>query len=423
VTQFIPFEAQKIAFVLLLSFLVGMEHEEHKCEGKAHYIFGGIRTFPLLGILGYTAALLTQEHPAILSVGLAAVGALMFLSFQHKLSANPEPGITSEASGLLTYLLGAVVFHEHFWIATALVVVGVLLLELKAGLEGLAKKIEPSEILTFTKFLLLSAVILPILPNTPLTRFHINPQRAWLVVVAISGISYVSYLLQKLMGGRGTLFSAILGGAYSSTAATIALSKRSVGKSESRLFSGAILVASGVMYLRLAVLISIFSTVLRIRLVPFFAAIGVVTVAFGALWSRSRPGLGPRGTDEPVAGNPLEIRAAILFAGLFLGMLVLTPLIVEYMGAAGIYGLSVITGVTDVDPFILGMTQTAGQSTPALTAISGVIIAASSNNLAKGIYARIFADRDTGRSSFRLLMALALVGLLPLVYFFEMGTN
>ena len=104
-------------------------------------------------------------------------------------------------------------------------------------------------------------------------------------------------------------------------------------------------------------------------------------------------------------------------------MLVLTPLIVEYMGAAGIYGLSVITGVTDVDPFILGMTQTAGQSTPALTAISGVIIAASSNNLAKGIYARIFADRDTGRSSFRLLMALALVGLLPLVYFFEMGTN
>lgn len=415
-TQFIPFEAQKIGFVLLLSFLIGMEHEEHKREGKAHYVFGGIRTFPLLGILGYTAALLTQEHPALLSVGLAAVGALMFLSFQHKLSANPEPGITSEASGLLTYLLGAVVFHEHFWIATALVVVGVLLLELKAGLEGLVKKIEPAEVLTFTKFLLLSAVILPILPNTPLTRFQVNPQRSWLVVVAISGISYISYLLQKFIGGRGTLFSAILGGAYSSTAATVALSKGSVGRHESRLFSGAILVASGVMYLRLAILISIFSTVLRIRLLPFFAIIGIVTVAFGTLWSRSRPSHGPN-TDKPIAGNPLEIRAAILFAGLFLGMLVLTPLIVEHVGAAGVYGLSIITGVTDVDPFILGLTQTAGQSTPVLTALSGVIIASSSNNLAKGVYARIFAESDTGKQSFWLLASLALIGLLPLVYF------
>ena len=413
----IPSEVQKIGLVLLLSFLIGLEREEDKRDVKVHYVFGGVRSFPLLGMLGYTTALLTPEHPAVLAVGLASVAALMLLSFQHKLRSDRSPGITSEVSGILTFLLGAVVYHEHFWIATALVVVGLLLLELKTGLEGLAKRIEPGEILTFTKFLLLAAVILPVLPNTPLTRFQVNPQRAWLIVVAISGISYVSYLLQKIIGNRGIIFSAILGGAYSSTATTIALSKRSVGQNKARLYSGAILVSSGVMYLRLAVLISIFSAVLRVRLAPLFSALGIVTILFGMLWSRRGGRQGSRATEGPINKNPLEVRSAILFAGLFLVMLVVTPLIIEYLGVLGVYGLSVVTGVTDVDPFILGLTQTAGKATPVLAATAGVIIAAASNNFAKGIYARIFADRDTGKMCFILLGALALTGLLPLAFF------
>jgi uncharacterized membrane protein (DUF4010 family) len=44
-------------------------------------------------------------------------------------------------------------------------------------------------------------------------------------------------------------------------------------------------------------------------------------------------------------------------------------------------------GVTDVDPFIMGMTQSAGTLTSLKVAAAAVLIAAASNNLVKGIYA------------------------------------
>ena len=416
-TQFIPIEAQKIAIVLLLSFLIGLEHEEHKRADQTHYMFGGVRTFPLLGILGYTTALLSAQYPALLAVGLGAIGALMFLSFQHKLGSSQTAGITSEASGILTFLLGAVVYQEHYWIATTLVVLGVMLLELKVGLEGLVRNISPAEILTFTKFLLLAAVILPILPNIPITRFQFNPQQVWLIVVGISAISYASYILQRLIGDRGTIPSALLGGAYSSTAATIALSKRSAGQGQPRLYAGAILASSGVMYLRLAILVSIFSTALRIQLAPWLGALGAVTVAAGVLFARLTPRPETAAEGAITGKNPLALHSAFLFAGLFLGMFVLTHLVLESIGTVGVYGLSILTGVTDVDPFILGLTQSAARTTPVPTAIAGILLAAASNNFAKGVYARAFAERDTGKLSLLLLSLLAVAGLLPLIYF------
>ena len=102
------------------------------------------------------------------------------------------------------------------------------LLVLKTTLEGLTQRVPPEEIFTFTKFLLLTAVILPVLPRAEFTQFQINPFKTWLVVVAVSSVSYGSYLLLKVTHGRnGVLLSALLGGAYSSTVTTIALARRS----------------------------------------------------------------------------------------------------------------------------------------------------------------------------------------------------
>jgi uncharacterized membrane protein (DUF4010 family) len=73
-------------------------------------------------------------------------------------------------------------------------------------------------------------------------------------------------------------------------------------------------------------------------------------------------------------------------------------------------------GVTDVDPFIMGMTQAAGALTPLRIAAGAVLIAAASNNLVKGIYAFSLADRKTGVQSLALLAALAILGLAPLFW-------
>lgn len=412
----IPLEVQKITLVLVLTFLIGLIEEERKHTVEHHYVFGGVRTFPFFGMIGYASALLGLSSPAILAVGFAAVAGMMLLTFHHKASLSQSPGITSESAGLLTFLLGALVYKEFFWVATTLVVAAAILLELKVMLEGLAVSISKTEVLTFTKFLLLAAVILPILPNTPVTVFHINPQRVWLIVCAVSGISYASYLLQKFIGGTGVIVSAILGGAYSSTATTIALSKSSVGQNKPRMFSGAILMASGVMYLRLALLIAILNGEMRVHLSPILAGLGILTLIFGFVFSRRADPKSIAVVQGPEAQNPLEIRSALMFAGLFVAMLIITPLTVEYLGDIGIYGLAIITGVSDVDPFILGLTQTAGESTTVLIASIGIVIASASNNLAKGGYALIFSEKSTGRLAAMLLFGLFLVGLTPLVW-------
>ena len=414
--RWLPPDAVKIVLVLFLSFLIGLEREEHKTAAGS-YSFGGVRTFPLIGFIGYSIALLSGAQLLPVTLGFLVIGGFLLLSYWHKLSRAEAAGVTSEMSGLTTYLVGALVYYDHFWIATALSVASLLLLELKAALEALANRTAPQEILTFAKFLLLTAVILPALPQQEFSRFHINPFKTWLVVVAVSTISYGSYVLQKVTKERGgVVLTAFLGGAYSSTVTTVAMSRRAAREQHPHLFAGGILIASGVMYLRLVVLLILFNRQLGAMLAPAFLILAVLAIAAGWFWSRRTDEDASEIKREFEPGNPLELLAAFFFALFFLGMLVATQLAVTYLGRAGVNILAAIMGVTDVDPFIMGMTQAAGKLTPLPVAATAVLIAAASNNLIKGLYSYSLADRKTGRQSLSLLLALATAGLIPLLW-------
>jgi uncharacterized membrane protein (DUF4010 family) len=409
-------EAVKIILVLFLSFLIGLEREEHKAAGK-NYGFGGVRTFPLIGLIGYSVALLSGTQLVPLTLGFLVVGSFLLLSYWHKLSTSEAAGVTSEMSGLATFLVGALIYYEHFWIATALTVASLLLLELKVVLEQLATRIPADDIFTFGKFLLLTAVILPILPRQEFTQFHINPFKTWLVVVAVSTISYGSYVLQRITKQHGgVVLTALLGGAYSSTLTTIVMARRAGREHRPHLFSGGILIASGVMYLRLIALIAIFNRRLVAMLTPGFLILAAIAITTGWLWSRRTEPDGSEIKREFEPKNPLELLTAFLFALLFLVMLVTTQLAVTYVGKTGVNTLAALMGITDVDPFIMGMTQAAGTLTAFKVAATAVLIAAASNNLIKGIYAYKLADRKTGFQSLALLAGLAVLGLAPLAW-------
>jgi uncharacterized membrane protein (DUF4010 family) len=416
--QFLPTEGIKIVLVLFLAFLIGLEREERKAN-DTHYAFGGVRTFPLIALIGYAIALLSGRQLIPEVLGFLVVGGFLMLSFWHKLSvrgADEMPGVTSELSGLVTYLVGALVCHDYFWIATTLTVASMLLLELKEVLEGLTKRIAPHEILTFTKFLLLTAVILPVLPNQPFGRFLINPFKTWLVVIAVSTVSYGSYLLLQVTKGSGIQLSAVLGGIYSSTATTVALAKRSTRESHPYLFSGSILLASAFMYLRLIILIGIFNwNLMRLLVVPFLLLASAAAIV-GLLWTHRKDGVTEELHRQYQQQNPLEMRAAFFFAGIFLVILIATKLVFSYLGNRGAYILAAAVGFADVDPFIMSMTQAAG-STAHLSLSAGVIVlAAASNNMAKGLYAFFFGSRTVGRQGLFLLAMLALAGLIPLLW-------
>ena len=414
--RWLPPEAVKILLVLFLSFLIGLEREEHK-TAAGHYAFGGVRTFPLIGLIGYSMALLSGTQLLPLALGFLVIGGFLSLSYWHKLSSAEYAGVTSEMSGLATYLVGALVYYEHFWIATTLSVASLFLLELKTGLEKLANRTAPAEILTLAKFLLLTAVILPILPNREFGPFHLNPFKTWLVVVAVSTISYGSYILQKLTKGRGGIvLAAFLGGAYSSTVTTVVMSRRAAREDHPHLFAGGILIASGVMYIRLVALLALFNRQLMLLLALPFLVLAGLAMAVGWIWARQPDAKVDEVKREFEPNNPLELMAAFLFALLFLAMMVATQLAVTYLGRAGVNILAAVMGVTDVDPFIMGMTQAAGSLTPLKVAAAAVVIAAASNNLVKGIYAYSLADRKTGVQGLALLTALAALGLIPLFW-------
>ena len=412
----LPPDVLKIVLVLFLSFLIGLEREEHKAAGGS-YSFGGVRTFPLIGLIGYSIALLSGTQLLPLTVGFLVIAGFLLLSYWHKLSSVEAAGVTSEMSGLATFLVGALVCYGHFWIATTLSVASLLLLDLKAALEKLAVRIAPQEILTFAKFLFLTGVILPVLPNQEFSRFHINPFKTWLAVVAVSTISYGSYVLQKVTKQQGgVVLAALLGGAYSSTVATVVMARRAAREQHPHLFAGGILIASGVMYLRLVALLALFNrNLMSVLAVPFLVLAGL-GVGVGWLWTRRADPSAQAVQREFEPRNPLELLAAFLFAGLFLAMVIATQLAVTYLGKAGVNTLAAIMGLTDVDPFIMGMTQAAGALTPLKVAAAAVLIAAASNNLMKGIYAFSLADRKTGVQSLALLAALAAAGLAPLFW-------
>lgn len=401
----------QIALVLALSFLMGLEREEHKLK-PGQYVAAGVRTFPLIALLGYMLVILAPQSVLPVTAGLLAVTVFLAISYLHKL-ADRRSGFTSEMAALAAYLIGALVAHHDYWIAVTIAVTGVLLLSAKERLADQIKRLDEDELITFVKFLLLSAVILPILPNRAFTQFDLNPFRTWLVVVVVSGISYASYLLQRKYRERsGLLLSAILGGAYSSTIVTIALAKRSCGQSCTRLYAGAIVLASAMMYLRLGVLVFVFNPALGTLVVPVLLGLAVVTAIVGTLLSGGHTATADETTPQAASKrNPLELSTAFLFGGLFIALSIATRLVSTYLGSTGVYTLAVVMGVTDIDPFILGLVQYAGHATTLATAALAIIVATSSNNLAKGVYAFVFGGRQVGIASLACLVGVSLLGI------------
>jgi len=388
--KLLPPEGVKILLVLFLAFLTGLEREERRV-GTGQFSFGGVRTYPLIGLIAYGISFLAGGEILPVTLGFAVVAGFLMLSYRNKLQSGTA-GVTSEMSALTTYVAAALVYREQFWIATTLTVASMLLLELKSALEGLTQRIAPEEILTFTKFLLLTAVILPVLPNREFGPFAINPAKAWLVVVAVSTVSYGSYVIQKVTKGQGgVILSALLGGAYSSTVTTLVLAKRAKRENRPHLFSGVTLVASGMMYLRLAGLVTIFNrSLITILGMPFLVLAGA-SIACGWLWSRVPDATAGDVKREFEPKNPRAARSS-----------------------KGFFGSN--SRLTDVDPFIMGMTQDAGANAPLGVAAAAILIAASSNNLVKGIYSFSLSDRKTGVLSLSLLAALAVAGLTPLLW-------
>jgi uncharacterized membrane protein (DUF4010 family) len=388
-------------FLLLLGlgFFFGLAFEEfHAQGGQARP--GGVRSFPLLALSGGLLYRLDPERLLPLSAGLLVLGAwLACYYWRHVEEIDPEGrpnvGLMVPICNVLAYLLGPVALAEPPWMAIGVTVVAVLLLTSRERLHGLARRIETGEFITAGKFLILTGLILPFLPNEPVTRLtEITPHQVWLAVLAVCTVSYASYLLQRYVAPPGAgLWVAVLGGLYSSTVTTVVLARRA--RDEPAMLRQAqtgIILATSIMYVRLLIIVAVFDRQLAVRLAPpllILAVIGLVLAGLG-YWISGSPNARPAASSR-IPVNPLELTAAFIFAALFIAISLASGWARSQFGEGGLFALAAIVGLTDIDPFVLSVAAGGSQFLPVGGAVAAILIAASSNNLIKAAYAAGFA--------------------------------
>jgi uncharacterized membrane protein (DUF4010 family) len=405
--------AWRLALVAALAIFMGLAFEEtYKREDRSPP--GGIRSFPMLAIGGAMLYLIEPHYAAAFIAGLLGVALWLYAALQRAEQAS----LMVPTSSLVAYALGPVGLTQEPWVPVAASVAAVLLLGGRERLHGLIQRLPKEEVVTAGMFLILVGVILPLVPHRPLVSFvPLTPYQVWLAVIAVCSLSYASYLVQKYIPFRDSaLLPAVFGGMYSSTATTIVLAKQQRdAKAERAELSAGIITATSVMYIRLGVVVAVFNGRAGLLLAPALLALfGIGLVAAVLEWRR---GGNRAGSLDIAPSNPLQIPAALLFAGLFVLISVVTAWTRSTFGSAGLFTIAAVVGVSDIDPYVINLAQggVSGLSLPILS--SAILIAASSNNIAKAAYTVGFGG---SRRAAVALVGLAALGLAA-AYFYAAG--
>jgi uncharacterized membrane protein (DUF4010 family) len=380
----------RFAIALGLGLLLGLQREHaFRKKGESSELFAGVRTFPLLALLGCTGAYLAAEAGSIkiLLATIVLAGALVVAVYLVT-AWRGDVGMTTEVAALLTLLLGALCFYGRLGEAVGLGVIIMALLSLRLELRGLAKRVTSDDLIATLKFGLITAVILPVVPNKSFGEppFDVlNPHKIWLMVVLISGLSFVGYLLIKVVGSkRGIGITGFLGGLVSSTAVTLTFSQRSKGRDVlAKVFAVAITVAWTTMFARVIVEVAVVNRGLLSQVWIPMAAAGIVgLVSAAVLYSRQDSS----DEESPDFSNPFELGPALKFGALYALILLVSRFAQIQFGDGGIYVSSVLAGLTDVDAITLSMAELSqpGGSVETGVAARAVTLAAMSNTVVKG---------------------------------------
>ena len=109
--------------------------------------------------------------------------------------------------------------------------------------------------------------------------------------------------------------------------------------------------------------------------------------------------------------NPLQLEVAAVFALLFVVVSIASSWAVRQYGAAGIYVLAAIVGVSDINPFVLTVAQNGAGAVSATVATIAILGATASNNLFQSIYALAYSSGKIGIAPLAALVILAAFGV------------
>jgi len=410
--------AKLVSFLLVtvFSLLIGLSQRRlHSHAHEADRTFGTDRTFTFIGILGFILYLLDPRTGYLYAGGGLVLAMVLGISYYYHIRELKDYGATTIFVAMITYCLGPLTLTQPLWMVLLIVVTVLIFTELKETFTSISDKFDRYEFLTLAKFLIIAGVILPILPDTPVIKgLNLTPYRIWLAVVVISSISYCSYLLKKFIFPNASIILAgILGGLYSSTATTIILAKKSSKDPQNvQQYAAGIIFATAMMYLRILILILVFSKPLFTMVWPWFLVLFTVSALTGLaiLFYKNRI-VASAGELIPADKNPLEFKVALIFTTLYIAFSFITFEVLSHYGTSGLNVLSYLVGLTDIDPFLINLFQ--GKYGVHLNVVMiATFQAIISNNVLKMAYGSFFSPGRARKflvPGFLLIIALTII--------------
>lgn len=428
----------KMAYALGIGILIGLERSLKKAatpstgSGKetspkvepdgpesTESQFLGIRTYSVLSLSGFAVALLGSWYPIAAAVLLAGLVGLIVALYVR--TPGWDPGITTEAAAICCCCLG-MLCYQCPQTAGVLAVLITIVLALKGFTDNALRHLRRVELTDTLKFLVIILVLLPLLPNRSLDPWQIfNPYKVVLLVVLISGISFVGYFLTKFLGAqRGLGLTGLLGGLTSSTAVTAAMATQARATPRlGRPCTFATVIANATMFARVLVVVGLLSPPLMLELAaPIGTMLVVAAVAVAILWLVTRHSVahGEEPTGEIEISNPFSLGPALKFAAFFVVILLVAKIAKDQLGNQGLYLAALASGLADVDAITLSVTEQAkGGSLTHSVAAMAITIAVVSNSVVKSGIALYSGGWKYGRMVGLILLAATVAGLVVLL--------
>ncbi|MCX8083880.1 MAG: MgtC/SapB family protein [Calditerrivibrio sp.] len=395
-----------------LALLIGLErgwHYKDEDEGKR---IAGIRTFAITGIYASISTYLALKiNIYIFLVAFLSFAFIMAVIFSQG-KREEDRGITTEISLLATFIISASAAFGYRYVSSASAVIMVLLLSLKPQIHSFLKRIDFAELLSLFKFLVLIAVIYPLLPDKPLGNWTaIKYTDIFKVVIVLSFISFAGYVMIKLAGSKkGVFLSSILGGLVSSTAVTINLSNfYRENENNPKLYIYGILSSWAVMFLRVIVLVTIFSDFITLK-VGFIMISMVVSILISIMLMKKE--VDRAEGAEIVLKNPMDLASSIKFALLLTFIIFLAEKSKELFGSYGLVMISIISGISDVDAITIYLSKLSQEQLFQRVAVLGIYLAVMVNTVVKTVIVFYIGGSKLGVGLVRLSLLTIIVGSL-----------
>lgn len=402
-----------LAFVAAagLGAVIGLERQIHR-----HYaedVSAGVRTYALFGLWGAATGFFADTYgAAAFVVGAGAFAALIVASYVMFAFGTKDWGTTTEFASLGAFAVGVLVWNDQVIVAGAVAIGIAALLRAKEWLHGLTSKFSDEDVRAVLQFAVLTAVVLPLLPDKDYGPFEaFNPRRVWLMVVFVAAIGLAGYIALRLRGERGLGVTGLLGGLVSSTAVTLGFSRMS--KDQPRLrtaLAAGIIAASGLMYARVLVEALVFAPEMALELVVPLSVLFVLVEGTAIYWW-TLPLETTAGGSGIKLQNPVTLKSALQFAALYAAVIFVAKVMIDRASEAALSVVGAVSGINDVDAITLAMAdEVARQGLDPTYGAQAVLAAVVVNTLVKAGMAAVLGSKSLGRAVAFTLIPAALLG-------------